>query len=130
MATILYRALDANGDPLFGQGQANFLADINAVAQAISTRLKLLQGEWWENLNAGTPVFQSMLGVAGTGKHPNAVALLLKQRILATPYVTGVSNVSTSYNGATRSFSFSCQVETQFGILTVTNQAPGAGASL
>jgi hypothetical protein len=122
MATITYRKLDQNGDPLQGAGQNSFVSDIDAVAQAISTRLKLLQGEWWENLNAGTPLFQSMLGVAGAGRHPETIALLLTERILGTPYVTSVSNVATSYNGGTRAFQFSCQVQTQFGTLTVTNQ--------
>jgi hypothetical protein len=126
VATITYRQLDANGDPIWGQGQANFLSDLAAVAQAIGTRLKLLQGEWWENLNTGTPIFQSMLGVGGSGKRPNAIALLITQRILTTPYVEGVSNVATSYNPATRAFQFSCQVETQFGTITVTNQPPAS----
>jgi hypothetical protein len=85
MATITYRKLDQNGDPLFGNGAANFVSDIDAVAQAIGTRLRLLQGEWWENTNAGTPLFQSMLGVSGAGKPPDAIALILKQEFPARP---------------------------------------------
>ncbi len=129
MATITYRKLDQNGDPLQGGGQSNFVSDLDAVAQAIQTRLKFLQGEWWENLNAGTPLFQSMLGVSGVGRNPETVTLLLTQRILGTPFVTGVSNVATSVNSSTRAFQFSCQVQTQFGSLTVTNQ-PGSRAAL
>lgn len=121
MATILYRALDINGDPTQGNGQGSFLTDLYAVAQAISTRLKLLMGEWWENLNTGTPLFQSMLGVSGAGKNTQAIALLITQRILGTPYVTGVTAVNASYDPNARAFSFSCQVETTFGTLTVTN---------
>lgn len=93
------------------------------------TRLKLLAGEWWENLNTGTPLFQSMLGPSGAGKHPETVILLLTQRILGTPYVTGISNVSTGYDAGRRAFQFSCQVSTQFGSLTVTNR-PGNNATL
>lgn len=130
MATITYRALSTAGDPLAGNGQGNFVSDINAVAQAIRTRLLLLQGEWWENLNAGTPVFQSMLGVSGSGRNPQAVVMLLKQRILGTPYVLSVSNVQTNYVPATRAFSFSCQVQTQFGTLTVATAPPGASAAI
>jgi hypothetical protein len=130
MATITYRKLDENGDPLQGNGQANFVSDIDAVAQAISTRLKLLAGEWWESLNDGTQLFQSMLGVAGSGKHPETIAFLLTQRILASPYVTGVSNVQTGYDATARAFQFSCQVATEFGVLTVTNQPIGAQAAL
>lgn len=120
MATITVRQLDTNWDPIAGNGQSNFLTDIDAVAQIIAQRIKLLQGEWWENINAGTPLFQSILGAAGSGSHPQTIALLLSQRILGTPYVTGVSNVSTSYNASTRAFQFSCAVETQFGTLGVS----------
>jgi hypothetical protein len=132
MATITYRGLDPNGEPLYGNGQNNFVSDLYAVAQAIGTRLKLFQGEWWENVNAGTPLFQAMLGVSGVGRNPDAIALLIKQRILGTPYVLpgGVSNVAASYNGATRSFSFSCSVATQFGTLTVANQPTPPTAAL
>ena len=129
MSSITYRQVDANGDPIWGQGQANFVSDIYAVAQAIGTRLKLLQGEWWENVNAGTPVFQSMLGVGGSGKRPNAISLLIVQRILSTPYVRGVSSVVTSYNAATRAFHFSCQVQTAFGTITITTQPPAVAAA-
>ncbi len=126
-STITYRGLSPTGDPLFGQGQGNFLADLEAVAQAIATRLKFLAGEWWENLNAGTPLFQEILGVPG--QQPDVIALIIQQRILGTPYVTGVSQVATSYNSRTRAMQFSCSVQTQFGTLTITNQ-PAASASL
>ena len=103
-----------------GGGQSNFLSDVDAVAQIIAQRIKLLSGEWWANRNAGMPLFQSMLGAPGAGKHPDAVALLIKQRILGTPYVTSVSNVATGYNSATRAFQFSCDVQTQFGTVSVS----------
>jgi hypothetical protein len=122
MATIRYRALDPNGDPLQGNGKNSFVSDLDAVAQAIGTRLRLFAGEWWENRSAGTPVFQNMLGVSGAGKHPETVVLILRQRILGTPYVRSVSNVAASYDPNTRGFAFSCQVQTEFGTLTLSNQ--------
>lgn len=103
-----------------GRGQAHFVNDLEAVAQAIATRLKLFTGEWWENRQAGTPVFQSMLGTTNA-RRGEIVALLLKQRILSTPYVTRVTNVQTSFDAGTRAFRFSAQVETAFGALTVTS---------
>jgi hypothetical protein len=130
-ATITYRQLDGTGDPIWGGGQSNFIADLNAVAQAISTRLKLLQGEWWESLNTGTPLFQSMLGIGGSGKQPGVMALILTQRILSTPYVLSVDNVVTSYDATLRSFAFACTAKTRFGTVTVTTQPqPGSKAAL
>ena len=118
MATFTYRRLDANGDPLMGRGQASFATDLEAVAQAIRTRLLLFSGEWWENRNAGTPVFESMLG-ATNPQRPEVIALLLKQRILSTPYVTGVTHIETTADAVARVFRFSCRVETRFGTLTL-----------
>jgi hypothetical protein len=118
MAQILYRKLGPNNDPYFGQGQANFISDAEAVAQAIRTRLLLLQGEWWEDINQGTPLFQSILGQPSAT--PETTALILTQRIAGAPYVTGVTNVSSTEN-AQRQAQFSAQANTVFGPVTVTN---------
>jgi len=117
----------AGGDPLRGQGLSNFLSGINAVAQAIQTRLLLLQGEWFLNLQTGTPLFQSILGVPNTN---DGVALILRQRILGTPYVTGLSNLVVTYAGANRSYSFSCDVQTVYGTITLNQPLPGIQATV
>jgi len=117
----------AGGDPLRGQGLSNFLSGINAVAQAIQTRLLLLQGEWFLNLQTGTPLFQSILGVPNTN---DGVALILRQRILGTPYVTGLTNLVVTYAGANRSYSFSCDVQTVYGTITLNQPLPGIQATV
>jgi|SRR5579884_3078591 hypothetical protein len=117
-AQILYRSLGPNYDPLFGQSQANFLSDIYAVSQAIQTTLLLLFGEWWENTNAGTPLFQSVLGSATTAQ---AIGLVIRQRILSVPFVTGITAMNVTYNPP-RQFNFVANVQTSFGPLTVSTQ--------
>lgn len=122
-ATIIVRALGSTGDPLRGSGLANFLTDLNAVGQIITTRMRLLQGEWYENLTDGLPLFQQLLG------HPitlQALALIIRQRILATPYVTGILSLSVVYVPAGRTFTYNAFVQTQFGTVIVSNQAPTA----
>jgi hypothetical protein len=119
MATIIVRALDANGDPRRGAGLSNFLVDIDAVAQILGTRLRILQGEWFEDLTDGTPVFQRLLGHPTTS---DAVALLLRERILGTPYVTGIQTMQVIYRPAGRNFSFFAVVQTQFGQVILANQ--------
>lgn len=127
MATITYRQLSATGDPLRGQGTSNFLSDLEAVVQAIRTTLLLLQGEWWESLATGTPVFQGILGVPNTS---NGVALIIRSRILSVPYVISVNNVSVSYVNNSRSYTFSCSVQTQFGTINLATQPlPGLQVS-
>ncbi|HXR75142.1 MAG TPA: hypothetical protein VN737_04145 [Bryobacteraceae bacterium] len=119
MPTIQVRKLDANGDPMRGAGLANFVTDIDAVAQIIRTRLLLLQGEWFLNTSEGLPLFQKLLGHSTTVR---AVALVLRERILGTPYVTGINSLSVEYAAAGRNFTFTANVQTQFGTVSISNQ--------
>lgn len=127
MATpsISYLALDSSYDPIFADGTS--LAGTQAVAQSILTRLKLFLGEWWEDLNLGLPVFQSMLGQLGSQKGLAAIDLAIRTNIEGAPFVTNVIDVQTSFvNG---NFSFTATAQTVFGVVTVSN-TPGSSASL
>jgi hypothetical protein len=117
--TIQVRALDEARDTTSGAGLANFLIDVHAVAQIIMTRLLLLEGEWFEALHEGTPLFQSLLGQPTTEQ---AVALILRQRILGTVFVNAVQTVSITFTPSSRAFTFIAIVETQFGVVTLSNQ--------
>lgn len=131
MATpIQVRALTPTGDVAYGNGLVSFVSDVDAVAQIIQTRLKFLQGEWWEDRSQGTPLFQSMLGNSGSPKSQQAILALLQQRITGTPYVTGIVSASVTWNAGTRSFGFTTTVSTSFGNVTVTNEPQPATASL
>ena len=121
MATVTYRALGANNEPSMGQGQANFISDVDAVAQAIRTRLLLFENEWWENLADGLPLWQKILGYGGGGRNQQAVALIIQSRILGTPHVTKLISSQYSYSSATRKFAYHAVVGTQFGAVAVTN---------
>ena len=126
MAQIIYRRLDKNGEPMFGAGLGNFVSDREAVAQAILTRIKLLQGEWWESLTEGTPLFQSILGQPTAT--PESIAMVLQERIAKTPFVSGITNIAASEDKQRRA-SFSCNTQTDFGAITITTQ-PGSAASI
>lgn len=123
--TISVRSLGPNYDPLFGNGQANFLTDLDAVAQIIGTTLRLFEQEWWESLTTGTPVFQSILGPS---QNVQANSAILQARIRSVPYVTGLSNVAASFDSTTRAFSFSCSVQTSFGTLQVSIPQPSSAS--
>ena len=128
MATITVRKLDPiTWEPLQGNGQDSFISDLAAVTQIISTRLRLFQGEWFLNLLDGLPLFQSILGSAGSLQNLKAVVNLISQRIKLSPYVNLVTNVQASYKN--RNFKFYAEAETQFGKVTITN-SPGTSASL
>lgn len=116
--TIIVRQLSPTWDPYYGNGLQNFLTDIDAVAQIIAQRLMLLQGQWFENLNLGLPLFQQILGHS---QSPQGVAALVRQQILSAPYVTGISAFVCTYSPTGRTFTFSANVNTQFGQVAVTN---------
>lgn len=122
MATITVRRLDANWEPQYGEGQNNFISDVDAVAQIIAQRLKLLQDEWWEDKSLGVPLWQSIAGFAGQGNNPNAISLILQAQILKVPFVTAIRNMQASYDPNTRNFTFAAVVDTQFGSIAVSNQ--------
>jgi len=118
--TIMVRNLGSNWDPKRGNGLADFLPDIDAVAQIIKQRLQLLRGEWFENLNLGLPLFQSILGVSNTNQ---AVALIYREQILAVPYVTEITSFQVTFALTGRTFTFTASVETIFGTIIVSNDA-------
>lgn len=100
-----YRPLSPSGDYTIG---VPFLTGAAATAQAILTRLKLWQGEWFLNTADGTPWQQQILG------HPpnSNVDALIKQRILGTPDVTAILQYSSSFNPVNRKWSINCLVKT------------------
>lgn len=123
---ITYLALDSSYDPVFTPEQS--LTNLQAVSQAILTRLRLWLGEWWEDLSLGLPVFQVILGQLGTARGQAAMNLVIQEQIRGTPYVTGVDNVVFSFNEG--QFSFTANVQTLFGTTIVAAGLPGNAASL
>lgn len=112
-----YRTLDANSDYTFGQNNANFLVDSpEAVAQAIQTRLKLIQGEWFLDQTAGTPYNTEILG-AGTQSTRD---LAVQTVILETQGVTDIAEYASYLDPSTRQFTVSAVVNTQYGQVTIT----------
>lgn len=101
----------------FGQSLNNYLFDSpEAVGQVVVTRLKLWQGEFWLDLNAGTPWFQQILGKSPAPTRDSAI----RQVILQTPFVTGLTNYSSTVDLRTRALTVSCTVQTAFGATTIT----------
>lgn len=110
---MIYRALDANGDYSLGKGIQDFLTDAAAVAQAIKTNIQLLKGEWWEDIEEGLPLFQSILSQTGTPENLQAVDMIIKDRISNTQGVASIQSFSSTY--INRRYSFLCTVTTLTG---------------
>lgn len=116
-----YRRLDDNDDYVFGQSGQDFYTGVDAVAQAIYTRLKLLYGEWWEDISDGLPLFQNILGAPGSPQNKQAIDALITERILGTLNVKGINSFTSTIDANTRAYSFRCTVNTAFGITTIGN---------
>lgn len=109
-----YRALDPAGDYSFGRSQANFLANSSAcVAQAVQTRLRLLEGEWFLDVTEGLPFSTEIAGKGTASTYDDAI----RERILGTPNVTAISAYSSALSG--RALAVSAAIDTAFGPATV-----------
>ncbi len=113
-----YRKLAANNDYSFGNGQRDFFRDEPAaVGQSVQTRLLLFLGEWYLNVNDGTPYIEGVLG-----KHSLAQAdVIIQQRALASTDGAGVSTVTdissyvSSLDPDTRAMQAQFSIDTIYG---------------
>lgn len=107
------------GDYTFGQGSANFLVDAPqspvAVTQSIQTRLKLLQGEWFVNTQAGVPYATQILGKGTRGTYDQA----FKSAILGTNGVISIPTYASELDHAKRILTVTALVNTIYGPITV-----------
>ena len=115
-----------DGDPVWDYSAQ--LTDQNAVEQAIYTRLKLFQGEWWAALQDGLPLWQSILAQGASLAAQSQMEALISARILGSPFVIRLSGVGVTFNPTTRAFAYSAQGPTQFSTVSIVNY-PVAPAS-
>lgn len=108
-----YRALDASGDYQFGR-PGIFLIDSPAtVAQAVDTRLRLWAGDWFLNLQEGTPYEGQILGYGTQGTRDQ----VLKARILETQGVVELLAYQSTIEG--RRMVVQATVRTRYGQETI-----------
>ena len=129
---MIYRMLDTDGDYVLGRGTSEFLHGSEAVAQAIVTNIKLLLGEWWENVNLGTPLFQSILGKSGSEQHLNSVDNIIKARILSTELdgsriIYSLDSYERDYSSSTREYKFTAKVTTIYSESVIIEQELSIG---
>lgn len=108
-----YRKLTKDWDYSFGHGQDDYITDVDAVYQAIQTRLKLLTNEWWEDLEDGLPLFQVFVGKSNTPVNKQSMDLVAQQRIEQTAGVTGISDFESDV--INRKYTINATVHTIYG---------------
>lgn len=107
-----YRKLSPTGDYVFGNSQLDFYKDTpEAVGQSVETRLTLWLGEFFLNIDDGTPYLQGILG-----KYSQATAdLTIQDRVLATEGVINIENYVSTLNADTRMMTVSFDLNTIYG---------------
>lgn len=115
-----YRRLDANGDFVMGQGANNFFYGIDAVVQAIKTRLTLLKGTFWRDVNDGLPLYQQILGQSAGAEALKAIDAVICNRITGTPGVTSLLNYGSTFDHRNRAYTYQATVQTAFSTATIS----------
>lgn len=111
-----YRRIDENGDYVFGNGQYDFLIDIEAVPQAIKTKLRLYQGEWWEDLSEGLPFYQDVAGqFIRTDEDKDIVTRLYCNRISDVEEVNSFLSLNPEFDNEKRIYSLTADIDTIYG---------------
>ncbi len=107
-----YRKLDANGDMVFGGGQAAFWRDVpEAPAQAVLTRLRLQLGEWFLDTRDGTPWKTRVLGkYTANTRDP-----VIRARVLGSEGVIAIVAYGSQLDRETRRFAVQVTIDTRYG---------------
>jgi hypothetical protein len=112
-----YRKLDANGDMTFGRNQDNIWRDVpDAVGQAVLTRLRLQQGDWFLDRREGTPWKTKVLGkYTQSTKDP-----VIRARIVGTRGVSRLlAYASQTVMDPDRTFHVQATIDTIYGRVVV-----------
>jgi len=115
---MIYRKLDSRGDYTFGQQSGNFWVNQpEAVAQAIQTRLGLVQGEWFLDPTVGVPYDTKILGMDRMASYDQAI----QGAILDTQGVNEIVDYVSGVNTETRRAFVACTVDTVYGQVILSN---------
>lgn len=107
-----YRKLTSDGDYSFGNGQLDFYRDVpEAVGQAAKTRIQLWLGEWFLDIEEGTPYMQGIFG-----KYSKETAdLTIQDRVLNTEGAVSIEDYVSTIDPENRSLFVQFKLNTIYG---------------
>jgi hypothetical protein len=114
-----YRALDEDGDMVMGNGNA-YIENVEAVQQAVATRLRLLIYESWEDYPTGTPWWQDIIAQRGLEE----ALRIIKKRIEGTTNVLTVLDMEHTWDNESRTLYVRAAVQSVYGLFEL-NEALG-----
>lgn len=108
------RRLDDSGDIITSGNQ--FISEREEIAQTIITRLRLFSGEYFRDVNDGTPWFQVILTKQATLTQRDSE---IRRRILQTEGVEQIIEYEADYDIPRRTYSIVTSVLTTFGVTQI-----------
>jgi hypothetical protein len=107
-----YRKLAPDGDYSFGNGQQDFYRDVpEAVGQAAKTRLLLWLGEWFLDIEEGTPFMQGILGKYSV----QDANVTIQDRAINTQGMVDIKNYVSTFEPDSRGLSAQFDIDTIYG---------------
>lgn len=106
---MIVRALTECGD--IATRGTQFARDVNAIELLVKMRLKLYLGEYFRNINDGTPWWQDILGKQANRSRGEQ---LIRARIAQTPGVTQILDFNVNYDE--REMFIQCSFDTVYGV--------------
>lgn len=102
------------GDLVLTEGDFEWVTGIDAIEQDIRLSLQLFQGEWFLDLSAGIPYWQSILG-----QKPRLLVVreIFRKALLAVPGVLAILALDVSFAANTRTCTIRWRVSTDLGEL-------------
>ncbi len=113
--------LDSSGDLLVSEFDLAFVAGADQAAQRIGIALRLFQGEWFLDLDAGLPWFDQLLGKNLDLRQTESV---LRREILNTPDVNAITAFSLDYDPRARTLTVAFTADTIFGAAAFKGNVP------
>lgn len=104
-----------NGELVFAGGSLETVSGKESIRQSVECRLRTVRGEWFLDGSLGVPYFDGILGA----KNPKleAARAILRQEILATPGVTGLVSLTTSFDASNRSLTVAFVASSDAGLV-------------
>lgn len=109
------RRLDENGD--IATRGVQFIGGREEIAQTVETRLRLYLGEYFRDIQDGTPWYEQILGKFA---NLSAAEAALRARIANTPGVVRLTKFTADFDINTRRYSVTAGILTDYGLDEVT----------
>lgn len=113
--------LDVVGDLEIVGGDLPLVDGADQTAQRLRTRLRLIQGEWFLDTEAGLPWFTDILG---KNMDMNRTEALLRREILAVPGVLEISAFVLEFDPRSRALSLAFTARTTEGSASFEGSVP------